>query len=295
MVAVTNHRFVTGTLLDGAVDGRGVLCDRRPLVGVLGEQPDCQSHRMGGVVDRRAQELGEQRPDVGVVEPTVVDGAEERARDVVTRRPALLRDQLVGEASQLADRFDHVVHHRRIAGERLERDARPVGELGATGDVAADHPAEHGGRDAGRDVGHELTPIVSGNRVEQLTDERDGLGAQGLDATGREPRHHDPTQILVVASLGPQQRPPDRGNGAVRRGAANHLEHAGPERGIEDDRVAARVGQHTDPRWRTDDRGFLACGPQGSVRIGRERVRAVVEERERTDGRGHRCSVPTPS
>jgi len=128
-------------------------------------------------------------------------------------------------------------------------------------DVAPHHPAEHRGRDPVRDVGHELAATIPRHAGDQLIDEGGRLRTQCLDAARGEPRHHHATQFLVVGAFGAEE------------GAANHLEPAGPEVGIHEERVARRAGEQTDARRRTDDRRLLASGAQTGVRFAGERVR----------------------
>ena len=70
--------------------------------------------------------------------------------------------------------------------------------------------------------------------------------------------------------------------GSVRTGAAHHLEDAGAERGVEQQRVAALVREHPEAGRRAHDPRFPAHRAQPAVGIGRERIGGVVEERQLT-------------
>ena len=119
---------------------------------------------------------------------------------------------VVGEATQLADRDDDVVHHRRITGERLERDASTSGA--SSGPRSTSHPTIQQNTVGGMGVAtvaHELAAAVAcRRRSSRSSTSADGPGAQGLDATWREPRHDCPSQLLVVVALGAEQRAPAR-------------------------------------------------------------------------------------
>ena len=216
------------------------------------------------------------------VSRTLFDPGHERGRDVVARFALLRLEQLGGEAAQVPDGVAHVAHHRRVAGERLQRDPRPVGELGPATHVAADHPAEDRRRDPRRDVGHELATAGTVHVVEQIADQIGGAGTEHFDPSGREPGHDDAPEVLVVAAFRPEQGARALDRGSVGTGAAHHLEDAGTKRGVEQQPVAALVGEHPEARRRAHDPRLRAHRAQLAVGIGRERIGGVVEERQLT-------------
>ena len=120
---------------------------------------------------------------------------------------ALLRlEQLVGEAPQVAERLANVAHHRRVAGERLQRDRRPVRELRAR----APRRSRPSNRRSSAGFGCATSVMNSqlagvAQRVEQLADQARGLFAERLDPSWREPGHDDAPEVLVVAAFGAEQ------------------------------------------------------------------------------------------
>ena len=239
---------------------------------------------MRGVVDRRTQQLREQRPRVGVRQRAVLDTDRERGGDVVARRALLRLEQLVGEASQVAERLTNIAHHGRIAGERLQRDRRPVRELGSAFDVAADHPTEDRRRDSGGDVGHELAVRPRHRIASSRSPTRSAVCSRSVSIRrGVNQGDDDPPEVLVITAFGAEQGPR-----TLRRrtpsGLARRIISKMPGRnaGSSSERVAPGVREHSETVRRAHDPRFLAHRSQLPVWIGRERIGGVVEEGQLT-------------
>ncbi len=216
------------------------------------------------------------------VSSAALDADGERSRDVVARFALLRLEQLVGEAPEIPERIANITHHFRVARKRLQRDRRPVCELRAALHVAADHPTEDRGRNPLGDVAHELALARGAQRVEQVTDQTGGLGAERLDPSWSEPRRDHTPEVLMVAAFGAEQGAGAFNCRSVRTGAAHHLEDARAERRIEQQRVAAGVRKRAETVRRAHDPRLLTHRSQLAVGVGREVIGGVVEERQLT-------------
>ena len=88
----------------------------------------------------------------------------------------------------------------------------------------------------------------------------------------------------MVTTLGAEQRAGTLDDLPVGPGSTHHLEDAGPERRVEQQRVAPGVREHAETIWRAHDPRLLAHLPQVCVRIGRERIGGVIEEWQHARG-----------
>ena len=117
--------------------------------------------------------------------------------------------------------------------------------------------------------------------VEQIADQAGGAGAEHFDPSGREPGHDDAPQVLVVAALRSEQSARTLDGGSVGTGA--RIISKTPGRNAGSSNNALQPWYESTPRpvgVRTiHDSGRRA---QLAVRIGRERVGGVVEERQLT-------------
>ena len=259
VLPVPDHRLESRALLDRALDEIGVVGDERPLVGVFTQEPDHQAHGVRRVVDRRAQQLREQRSRVGVGQQTLFDPGHERGRDVVTRFALLRFEQLVGEATQVPDarreRRPSPPGRRRTPAARSPTSARAPGPR-STSQPTIQQKIVGGIRAATSAMNSQPpAPSTSSSRsptrravLSRSASIRRGVN-QGM-TTRRRSWWSPPSE--------PEQGARTLDGGSVGTGAAHHLEDAGTERGVEQQRVAPCVREHPEAVRRAHDPRLLA-------------------------------------
>ena len=172
-----DDRLVAHDLLDGLRHELGALAQQRPLVGMLGEQPDPVSELALRRVDAADEHVEHEVDQLVVAQPiALVAGGDERRDEVVAGRPAPVREHLARPRVEL------------LAGSldafALGQQARPV-EL--TLDPVGPFVQARGvGQRRAHDRGDRQRRIGLGERVDELAAPR---VVDALEQLPQEPAH----------------------------------------------------------------------------------------------------------
>ena len=246
VVAVTYHRLEARRIPPTVARSTGADPAPRPRTirrGARGEQPDGETHRMGGVVDRRLLKSStrSERTSSSARSPLATASSSALVRSLPGMRCfSSIRSSAKrrGAAGSRRPRPASPTDHRRTPGPRCSTSGA------ARGPARRHTPPSSRTRSAGWGVGnltHELAAAVGTHGDQQVVDERSRPGARNTST--RRGVNHGMTARRNCWWSSPSEPSMVRPVRAVDRsgagGAPDHLEHAGLEVGIGDDRAAA--------------------------------------------------------